>query len=51
MSKLVSVRLTENEYSEIEKLVADGEYMSMADFTRHIIRKELQRLKSKRKSQ
>ncbi len=49
MSKLVSARLTDNEYSEIEKLVIDGEYMSMADFTRQAIRKELKR--TKRKSQ
>ncbi len=51
MSKPVGARLTDNEYLEIKKLVAEGECMNMADFTRHAIRKELQRLKSKRKSQ
>ena len=48
---LVSARLTNIEYLEIRTLVDDGEYMSMADFTRYAIRNELKKIKSKQKSQ
>ena len=47
MSKPVGARLTDNEYLEIKKLVAEGECLNMADFTRRAIRNELGRIKRK----
>ncbi len=48
---LVSASLTGNEIDEIDKLVTAKVYLNRADFVRTVIRKELEKIKSKRKSQ
>ena len=48
---LVSASLTGTEIDEIDKLVTEKVYLNRADFVRTVIRKELEIIKSKKKSQ
>lgn len=40
-TKIVNVRLTENQYVELENLVERGEYLSKSEFIRELIREKL----------